>query len=560
MVGCFFILEVRSQERLDIVITEIFADPSPVVGLPNFEWIEIKNRSASPANLQGWRLADASSQSGPFPTFILSPDSSLIVCGSSAFPSLSVFGAAVSVTSFPSLDNEGDLLAIRSSAGKNIHALRYNPGWHKNELKAQGGWSLEMIDTDKPCLGEENWKASIDPAGGTPGKKNSINAQVSDLSPPILLWSYAFDNSTLRVVFNEPLDSAEAANLLHYEFTGNSSLVSVLVLPPLFSEVELKLSNPIDSNMLHTLKVHGIKDCEGNLISNGETLTGLASFPEPGDWIINEILFDPPSNGYDYVEFFNRSGRILNLAELFIANRNSSGAIASITALSPLPRPVFPGEYVVVTENTDRLQLLYLVKEPAGVLELGSLPSYPDDEGSVIALDSRGIITDEVHYEKEWHFRLINQPRGVSLEKLDPAMKSQDPMNWHSASSTAGYGTPGYVNSQFSQSSIPENSLSLQPNVFSPDNDGRDDVLKILYELPEPGYMVSIQAFDLSGRVVRIIANNQLAGIKGAWTWDGLDNKGMKLPLGLYVICAELFNLEGKTQKIKLPVAIVKSF
>ena len=45
--------------RYDIVIDELMADPAPVTGLPNNEWIELRNTSLSAINLSGWRIGDA---------------------------------------------------------------------------------------------------------------------------------------------------------------------------------------------------------------------------------------------------------------------------------------------------------------------------------------------------------------------------------------------------------------------------------------------------------------------------------------------------------------------
>ena len=76
---------------------------------------------------------------------------------------------------------------------------------------------------------------------------------------------------------------------------------------------------------------------------------------QPGDGIINEILFNPRSNGYDYVEFYNKSNKIFDASKLYIANRNSSGVISSINSLSTTPFYIFPGDYIVVTEDADNL-------------------------------------------------------------------------------------------------------------------------------------------------------------------------------------------------------------
>src|SRR5690349_1388798 len=95
------------QDRYSVIINEIMADPSPVVALPNAEWIELKNRSSTPVNLQGWRITDQTGVSGPIPSFILKPDSLVIICTSSAQSLLSIYGTSVTVSSFPSLDNDG---------------------------------------------------------------------------------------------------------------------------------------------------------------------------------------------------------------------------------------------------------------------------------------------------------------------------------------------------------------------------------------------------------------------------------------------------------------------
>ena len=92
-----------AQNRYDVVIDEIMADPGPPVSLPENEWIELKNTSPAPINLQNWRIGDASGQSGPLPSFILQPDSLVIVCTGSAVTALSAFGTTIAVTSFPSL-------------------------------------------------------------------------------------------------------------------------------------------------------------------------------------------------------------------------------------------------------------------------------------------------------------------------------------------------------------------------------------------------------------------------------------------------------------------------
>ncbi len=441
-----------SQNRYDVVIDELMVDPSPQIGLPANEWIELKNTTSSAINLLGWRLGDASGLSGPMSNFTLQPDSFVIVCTGSAVAAMSAFGTTISVTSFPSLDNDGDIIFLRAANGRTIHAVSYSSAWYQNAVKTDGGWTLEMIDTKNPCAGSNNWKAGNDTKGGTPGKKNSIDAVNNDTDAPKLKRAYTTDNTTIVLVFDEPIDSLQGATTGNHIIDGGITILSAAAMAPLFNQIQLKTTAPLQPNTVYTITTANISDCKNNTIgAANKAKTGLPTDPAAAELVINEILFNPRSNGFDFIEFYNRSNKIFDAAKLSIANRNTSGAVSSAKVLSTAPFYIFPGEYVVITEDADNLSVNYLVKNQEAILSISSMPSFPDDEGDVILLNFQGQVTDEVKYKDDWHFKLLDNAEGVSLERIDAEAPSQDAGNWHSAASTAGHGTPGYQNSQFKQ-------------------------------------------------------------------------------------------------------------
>jgi hypothetical protein len=548
-----------AQNRYDIVIDEIMADPAPQVSLPANEWIELKNISANPVQLQNWRIGDATGQSGPMPNFILQPDSFVIVCTGSAVAAMQVYGRTISVTSFPSLDNDGDQLYLRSNAGVIIHAVSYFSSWYQNAVKSDGGWTLEMMDTKNPCAGISNWKASVDTRGGSPGIKNTVDAVNTDQTGPSLQRAYVIDNLNIVAVFDEPLDSLKGATAANYSVDGGLTILSAVTLSPLFDKVQLRLTGPLQAGTVYNLMANNVTDCKNNTIgTRNKTKVGLPADASPLEIVINEILFNPQSGGSDYVELYNRSNKIFDANKLYIANRNSSGVISSPKLLAPSPCYIFPEEYIVVTENATELALNYLVQNPDVVLTISSLPSFPDDEGDVILLNFQGNIVDEIKYRDDWHFALIDNAEGVALERIDPDGPSQNETNWHSAASTAGHGTPGYKNSQYKLLQGINATIEITPKVFSPDNDGRDDVTTIQYKTTEPGYTANITIYDAGGRPVTSLVRNGILGLTGYWNWDGLDDKKLKLPVGTYIIVTEIFNLRGKKETFKNVVVLAR--
>ena len=549
----FILCETKSssQQRFDIVIDEIMADPSPQVSLPNLEFVEIKNVSGQDINLQGWKLATSSATSGAFANYILPADSFLTLTSTSGVASFTNYGRVLGIPGFPALTNDGTTLTLISNDGKLIHFVSYKLAWYQNALKEDGGWSLEMIDTNNPCSGQNNWKSSTDNSGGTPGKKNSVDAVNKDAKSPEIKNVYAKDDTTIIFQFDEAVDSTSAVDIAHYSIGTSMTLGAVSVVSTDFSQLQLILTSPLNATQVYTITVGGIKDCAGNASTTKQYKIGLSQDAASSDVVINEILFNPKPDGFDYVEFYNRSNKIIDLNKLYIGNRNSAGAISSLKKLSEQSFSIFPGEYIVVTEDANNLQKNFLVKDLNSVFIIATMPSFPDDKGTVVLTNFQGAIVDELNYVDDWHFQLMASIEGVSLERIDPEKPNQAADNWHSAASTAGYGTPGYKNSQYKQADNINATIEITPKVFSPDNDGIDDVAIIQYQVTETGYVANITIFDVSGRLVRHLVKNATLGLKGSWTWDGLDEKGQKLLIGNYIVYTELFNLHGKKKQFK---------
>jgi len=549
-----------TPQQYDIVIDEIMADPTPQVALPNAEWIELRNTTAFPINLLGWKIGDGSGVSGGLPDFVLRPDSFVIICTGSAVPTLSPLGTTLAVTSFPSLDNNGEQLYLADAGGRIIHAVNYNISWFQNELKQDGGWTLEMIDTKNPCSGFSNWQASTNLSGGTPGRKNSLDAVNTDAAAPKLVRAYATDSVNIVLVFDEPLNTVNSSVAANYSISdGIGNPLTAGAFPPVFDRVNLILSTPLARNKIYTITAAAITDCVGNAIGSSNTArVGLSEVAAPLDIVINEILFNPPSNGSDYVEIYNRSNKIIDLKQTYIANRNTVGTVSSIAQLSAEPYLLFPQDFMVITENSGWVKSAFITKNPGAFVTIATMPSYNDDAGDVIILNAQGTITDELKYSDKWHFKLLDVKEGVALERIDYSAPTQQETNWHSAASSVSYGTPTYQNSQFRINDGVQGEVKLSPEIVSPDNDGQDDFASVDYSFPQAGYVANITIFDATGRPVRFLQKNALCGTTGSFRWDGLGEKGQQLPTGVYVVLTDVFNLDGKKKQFKKAIVVAR--
>ncbi|MEP7264658.1 MAG: lamin tail domain-containing protein, partial [Bacteroidota bacterium] len=287
--------------------------------------------------------------------------------------------------------------------------------------------------------------------------------------------------------------------------------------------------------------------------ANSTVQFALPDTAKSSDIVINEVLFNPYTGGVDFVELFNRSTKALDLVNLQINNADEvTGALDQTVDITSASRIMLPGEFVVLTKDPSIIRGTYNSAGLSSFITVTSLPSYNDDAGVVVLTNKAGEDIDRFIYSDKMQFALLNDDNGVSLERIDPERPSTEDNNWHSAAATVGFATPGLKNSQYNESASDGSEISIDPAVFSPDNDGKGDLLNIHYKFDRPGYTATVKIYSSTGRPVLDLVKSELLGTEeGSWSWDGINKDNEKAPVGIYVLYIEAFTAGGDTKKIK---------
>ena len=121
-------------ETGDVIISEIMADPLPVVSLPGKEYIELTNRTDYSLNLLNWKFK-ADDMSYPISGNIIRPHEILIFCLSADTLLFNKFGRTIGMKQFPGLTDAGRLIYLTDSSGMMIHGVKYSSLWYGADLK-----------------------------------------------------------------------------------------------------------------------------------------------------------------------------------------------------------------------------------------------------------------------------------------------------------------------------------------------------------------------------------------------------------------------------------------
>ncbi len=567
----FQFVKIESASEFDILITEIMADPTEPAGLPELEWFEIFNRSAKIIDLATIRFNDATGAPIAFPTYLMQAGEYVALSSTLNAPNLQA-ATAGKVIGLPMsasiLNNESDVLTLSDAAGNILERVAYYNFWHTVPNKEEGGYSLERINTELPCLGGENWQSCPAQIGGTPAAQNASDSSYLDETQPRLFKVFPESPSSLLLTFTEGMDAFTTENVAAYQLDPAIAIASAVQLSSDRALVRLLLASPLQPSTVYTLSIEtSVEDCSGNaFLFTGTVFLGLAEKPEIQDIVINEIMFNPATGNARYIEFYNRSQKIFDWSQFFLAsNSDTSSSVVQILQ----DRLFLPGEYHVFSTDAPNVREHFANIVKKNVLQ-NNLPSLDDNVDSIKiywAKNGQSVTVDSFFYWRGLHNALLStsEMEGVALERIRTEWPTQSASNWTSASplKTGAAGTPTLPNSQSLQATNPlDDLISIPIPRLSPDGDTREDFLEIYYTLPKEGYAASMSIFDSDGNLVKNLVRQTLVGTAGIFRWDGDTDagEGVKARPGIHILYLEVFSPDGEVMRVKKAVALVGKF
>lgn len=322
---------------------------------------------------------------------------------------------------------------------------------------------------------------------------------------------------------------------------------------------------PMSVDLLFTSKPKNNVDQDSKIkiIQNNKSASIYPTDIEYNDLVINEILFDPLSGCEEYVEIYNRSDKIFNFKNVMFGRiKYSTTGLpdTSLCKISDTSIYINPQEYWVLSPSPEKIQEYYFSIFPNHFIQVDNLPTLINKEGYLFLVSDSGKWIDLVYYHENFHHPLLNFTDGVALEKIHVDKPGTEKNSWQSASPNIGFGTPAYKNSQYLESNDLQDKIIISPEVFSPNQDGVNEVLSISLSLEKSGNMVNISIFDSNGQQIKQLVKNELAGSNEIYYWEGLDENNERLSPGIYIIYLEIFNIQGIFTKHKQTITLVSSF
>ena len=533
----------------DILFSEIMANPQ--TGNP--EYIELYNQSDSLIHLKNC-LFYYGDKSFSLPDKIIPAKTYFLLGKNSIKESLPENVLICGVSNFPTLANSGKLLMIKTVTDELISWFEYSDAMYEDTEKKKGGWSLECKDLTNSSNLSDNWSACVDELGGTPGKSNSIQCNYPDNHPVQIKSILTIDKETFEISFSKPMNPKSLVDKDFYHLDNSEyTITGVNTNYPQCTLLSVKLNQPSRDGDWIELVIPELTDLSGKKPESGYSiLLGNAFDTKANEVLINEILFNPEDGCNEYVEIVNNSDKELDLRFLSITSRKpSDGSFNKVYPLSLLPYTFSTNGYLVISKSKDILCDFFSCNEKALFSELGNMPSLANTGGCVVIFNNlTGEIIDEFYYSQSMHSSAVKDKKGVALERISLAKPTNDADNWTSASGTNGYGTPGHINSCQSDL-IP---VERNKNSFTLEYPGLDNnSYRLVYQLDKPGYTCRITLFDITGRIVNYLINNEILGIQGVIPW----NEYQQLDAGIYIVYAEIFDTTGNIYKFKIP-AIIK--
>lgn len=518
-----------------IIFNEILASPTSEIP---YEFIEIYNKSDSYIRGESLSIHDKTNYN-IFPKVTINPHQYYILCNTKDTSFFNKYGKTIGIDNFITLNNSNEELKIIAN-NLLIDSLNYT--------SIEPEKSLAYISINNNCFYNELWLSSEDEIGASPGYENIFS---DDKNTYIQSVNYIND-SIIQILLSSQIDTNNLK-----EISINYDQFDYFLT---FNTIEKHLNFVIHQELERGVELEFILDnihsCYQDEISLNFNLT-LPHIPQNKEIIITEILSNTKDNQFDYIEITNNSNLFFNIKDLYINKLNTNGTVSS-SNLSDSNIFIYPGNHFVFSENITWFNNYYNHVNEDFLFET-ELPSLNNDSNTIFITYEKDTI-DIVSYRNNWHFELITDEKGVSLEKIDYQNNQNTASNWTSSASSNNFGSPTTINSHFKNNKQKNNSKNffLNRSIFSPDNDGYQDLLEVSYDFSDTENIITATIYNENGGITKQLLTNETLPSRGTIIWDGINEHNQITPAGYYIIILENFNLNGKYTVEKIPFVIAK--
>lgn len=538
-----------NAQNNDVIFSELMIDPSPIVRtsgneLLGREYIEVFNKRAYDIDLSFWQLI-INEDSIPLEGVIKAFDY-LLFSEDSVLKSAENIRQEFIDLSSSQLHNQSFTAQLLGPNLKVVDRMNFDLDNFKSANKHLGGWSLEKLDLSADCESPLNWAYSENEIGGSPGKENSQTQEFIDSIAPVLVSKNWINGYTeFKLEFSEEIfiDKTSVDTIV----AQSQYISSVSVLK---ERINFHLTKELDSNITLEIDLHSmLKDCSGNSFENYSIKIGRPTKSAANELKINELLFDPNPGVSEFIEFGNFGNAWIDLSLLKLGySEPGTGSLFYESYLSEEQLLLAPGELVALCEDALSLKKYYCDKK-ANLINQDFL-NMDNTSLSLSLMHSDMTIIDSVTYHKNLHSGLIQDVRGVSLERIPQGYNQSK--KWQSSSLICNGASPGFENS-FSFYSSSE--LLLDYDVFSPNNDLYRDELIFRMKL-EDEVQLRLKIYSINGEIVRDLVDSEFQRGGLNYFWDGTKNDGAKCPSGIYIAIAEIVDVNANRKLIRKSVIL----
>ena len=515
----------------DLVINEIMYDTEE----RSQEWIELYNPNDFSVDIQNWSVRDSRKKVTMAGAFSIAPGA-FVVVSNTAIAGLDSSNNIV-VSGLPELNNSGDLIVLMDATNRVIDSVRYVRQWGGDRML-----SLERIRFEDASQDSLNWSSCVDPAGSTPGRQNSVSPLEYDaliIPGSITLRPdkpTAEQTGELRAVV-ENFGRKKLKNVqVSFSFAAVASGAPVKIGEPFtIDELEPRAQETATCQWplmpAGTYRVHAtVIQVNDQVAANDSTSMLVTISYTASPLVINEFMYNPAPEVPEWVELFNNGSSSVQLLNWRLSDSDTSKSMF----LSTAPFSLDAGGYVIVSKDSSISN--YLKRGSTPLLVNKKFPTLNNDTDEIIIKDANGRIMDRVCYRNQ------EDRQGYSVERINPSVPSQERSNWVTCVDPSGH-TAGQANSVYTVVLPPSVSISITPNPFSPDGDGFDDVAAITFNLPATTAMVNLKIYDIKGRMVRFLVNNEASGTQRTVFWNGKNDDGQLCRMGVYILFLQALDM-----------------